>query len=539
MHPLDGGKNSFDVREFLAQYGISFPPGSVADYDGGVLLVRNTAVNLALVDRIFGKGPGLAPELEPSIQVSTYECALPASGKVLPWDDLTFADMAKLPPGSAKLVDTNLIMTRSGQRSVSNHFIDPKDKKKDAGNKQPGPVPQPTFHDGGTGSLLEIEPVVGSDGDTVDINLGYQLRIAQAGGNGCVELNFVSSFTAWSEYPAVIHSSAVPNEPGKYFVVVALVKLAGLDEYKLPPPGAGVKPGTVADAKESGLGLPAHMIMKRYRVPPGFLSVNGAGGPVAPGMARAPVDPKKYLQDSGVKFPPGSDAAYDAATSTLIIINTGENLDLVDQIVDNIDSVLPVLVSCELSAYACDFTDAKDPAPMQGLTFAELEKRPRDSVRVIDCVSVITKSGQRVATYDAAQPDVSKGADFQNGKGNLRDGEIGTLLEAEPVVGPDGQKIDASLAFTIQMPVGGVEGREIQKISTTLLPFTAQAGTPRVVMVTPVKNQNGKYMVFVARFRVLTPGGWVPKINNALAPVQLLPAPGPGAQEAVSTVNPK
>ena len=516
VHPLDGRTNCFDVREFLAQYGISFPSGSVADYDGGVLLVRNTAVNLALVDRVFGKGLGVAANYtEPSIQFSTYECALPASGKVLPWDDLTFADIAKLPPGAAKLVDTNLVITHSGQRCVSNHLIDPKDKKEEReSNTQSGPPPQPTFQDGGTGSLLELEPVIASDGETIDTNTSHRVRLPQpgAGAKGCTELHFVTSFSTWDGYPVVLHTAPVANEPGKYFVVVALAKLIGANESKLPPPEAGVKPGTVADAKEGAVGLPAHMIMKRYRVPPGFLSNAGPGAP--PG----PMDVKTYLKDSGVKFPPGSDAAFDAGASTLIIINTEENLNLVDQIVDNLNSTVPELLSCELSAYECDFADIKDPAAVAKITFADLEKRPGDSVKAIDCVSIITKSGQRVATYDAAQPDASKGTDE-----NLHEGEIGTMLEVEPVIGPDGQKVDANVEFTIQAPVGGEDGREIQKISRKLLPFTVQAGTPRVVMVEPVKDQGGKYLVFVMRFRVLTPGGWVQKVKAAGALAPLVP----------------
>lgn len=42
-----------------------------------------------------------------------------------------------------------------------------------------------------------------------------------------------------------------------------------------------------------------------------------------------------YLKDAGVQFPPGSSADYSPADGRLVVRNTGQNLDLVDKIVDN------------------------------------------------------------------------------------------------------------------------------------------------------------------------------------------------------------
>ena len=39
-----------------------------------------------------------------------------------------------------------------------------------------------------------------------------------------------------------------------------------------------------------------------------------------------------YLKNTGVQFPPGADATFDPGSNKLIVRNTEENLDLVDQV---------------------------------------------------------------------------------------------------------------------------------------------------------------------------------------------------------------
>ena len=102
----------------------------------------------------------------------------------------------------------------------------------------------------------------------------------------------------------------------------------------------------VSVVSSSGAGTGA-LVSRRYVVPPGFIS--GAGGAAA--GAAGPADPfaepaaegagalveritaRKFLEDQGVLFGPGASASYIAATSSLVVRNTDEQLITIDNIV--------------------------------------------------------------------------------------------------------------------------------------------------------------------------------------------------------------
>lgn len=104
----------------------------------------------------------------------------------------------------------------------------------------------------------------------------------------------------------------------------------------------------VSVVSSSGAGTGA-LVSRRYVVPPGFIS--GAGGAAA--GAAGPADPfaepaaegagalveritaRKFLEDQGVLFGPGASASYIAATSSLVVRNTDEQLLTIDNIVQS------------------------------------------------------------------------------------------------------------------------------------------------------------------------------------------------------------
>ena len=66
------------------------------------------------------------------------------------------------------------------------------------------------------------------------------------------------------------------------------------------------------------------MATKEFRVPPGFFPN------VAASASLSRVDPREFLESSGVTFPPGASAIYLTTKGTLIVRNTQENLDLIE-----------------------------------------------------------------------------------------------------------------------------------------------------------------------------------------------------------------
>lgn len=93
----------------------------------------------------------------------------------------------------------------------------------------------------------------------------------------------------------------------------------------------------------------AQLITRTYSVPPDFISGQGAqaggggGGPVDPFAAPAAnagagsvvkrVSAQEFLENSGVTFPPGSLASFNASNSTLIVKNTPDNIELIESMV--------------------------------------------------------------------------------------------------------------------------------------------------------------------------------------------------------------
>ena len=101
------------------------------------------------------------------------------------------------------------------------------------------------------------------------------------------------------------------------------------------------------------------VLTRKWKVPPTFLNDIGTGGD---GDGAADADPfaadeelgnrslaprrplKEILKDAGIDFPPGSSAQYIPSTSTLIVSNTPQNLDLVDQLVEDILGGSPKMI---------------------------------------------------------------------------------------------------------------------------------------------------------------------------------------------------
>jgi general secretion pathway protein D len=109
-----------------------------------------------------------------------------------------------------------------------------------------------------------------------------------------------------------------------------------------------------------GSGEGEDILLRKWKVPPTFLtdieSGSPDGGGVEPdpfggddtGLGSGALKPRRplvdILKDAGIDFPPGSSAQFIASTSTLIVSNTPQNLDLVDQLVEGIIGGTPKMI---------------------------------------------------------------------------------------------------------------------------------------------------------------------------------------------------
>ena len=102
------------------------------------------------------------------------------------------------------------------------------------------------------------------------------------------------------------------------------------------------------------------ILTRNWKVPPTFLNDLGGQGdgdggeeldPFAGddgGLGNRSLAPRRplmeILKEAGIDFPPGSSAQYIPTTSTLIVSNTPQNLDLVDQLVETILGGTPKMI---------------------------------------------------------------------------------------------------------------------------------------------------------------------------------------------------
>lgn len=147
---------------------------------------------------------------------------------------------------------------------------------------------------------------------------------------------------------------ALSNVP-LYEALRYVSSLAGL-KIKIEPVAVSIVP--LSDVSTD-------LITKEYKVPPNFIpkntaeapaSTDGGGGGFGFGATTEPAGgsrlPKQmtaqtYLASLGVQFPEGASAQYIASGSKLIVRNTQDNIDFIDQVVDSLANQAPTQVQIE------------------------------------------------------------------------------------------------------------------------------------------------------------------------------------------------
>lgn len=113
------------------------------------------------------------------------------------------------------------------------------------------------------------------------------------------------------------------------------------------------------------------LIGRTYKVPPDFLSSDSVGA-----ATTAPADPfadkpeegllarrmtaLEKLRDYGVSFPDGATASFNGVNSSLFVLNTAMNHDLIQQVVDSIAQTEPVQVVVRVTMIKILETDLKE-----------------------------------------------------------------------------------------------------------------------------------------------------------------------------------
>lgn len=230
----------YDVWKFFEECGVKKAPGAEAIYlgDAAVVIVTASSEMHGLIERILGGCGGCGyPVKFAEISASLWEYEDDQFAEAAPGRH-HFADLRQRAGSSLKLIDSQSIVTKSGQRATA--FSKQADTArapvaasvaKPAG-AAPGDNASRTGLNGARGSLLEVEPTIGPDGETVDMAINYEARFKRTGGEQDVEVNVQTNLTLMSNqdtipYCALAHDDGLPAQQGKLkrraLVVVARV----------------------------------------------------------------------------------------------------------------------------------------------------------------------------------------------------------------------------------------------------------------------------------------------------------------------------
>ncbi|MEZ5304228.1 MAG: hypothetical protein R3F11_26835, partial [Verrucomicrobiales bacterium] len=233
----DDQKELLDPRAYLVGKGIPFPEGATATFVPSTsnLIVRNTPENMEFIEAIFeGYGTRNSVQLRLAAEVYAIDCAdALALFKVRNTTRaLKQGVMELVEEGEAELVAFPALVTRSGQRAKAESGWD---LDYTSGIEVKDGKASPTQGSVRVGCSLEVDPVIGSDGETIDVNIALSVSrgepkvLARKVAVGDTEWRFESveldrrtlstAFTTLSGQPQFIGSIAGSNATEPTYLV--------------------------------------------------------------------------------------------------------------------------------------------------------------------------------------------------------------------------------------------------------------------------------------------------------------------------------
>ncbi len=157
---------------------------------------------------------------------------------------------------------------------------------------------------------------------------------------------------------------------------------------------------------------------------------------------------RKFLEERGVKFPPGSAAVYYQHAAILGITNTAENIRKTADIFRDQEAefqVRMILIEIRVVEYQPEVEEHLNTTG----TFQTLEKKYDGAIKTLCISSLITKSGNRaLAQFDGAH--TKSKASLKQSKDESWPPPAGmerSIFEVEPVIGRDGKTVDMQMSF--------------------------------------------------------------------------------------------
>jgi hypothetical protein len=510
-------ERSTDIMDaFLKEQGATFPAGTLFAFDRAsqTLAVRSTGEAHGVMNTMAEDMRKRSPQyLVFTLQVVEAEAeavrvAVKEAAKKADHTAILTQLEGFVAGGRAKRLDMLRLETRSGQRATvtsaqamqypTTLTMDEKGRSEVAQEQR--------F----VGTKLEIDPVIGPDGMTMDVNYAVDYHFAPPTqrweaaaitGPRRLETRAIDFHTATMRSATTLFSgftkllgtwapegaqgAEAPRRLQLAFLRGTIVSvlpaqnnrveqmLTSLGEKVLATPKEAPP-----EARKAPSALPAGMEVRRYRVPADFLARDPANysAPAAPADpfaagGGAAAEPKiavrmtalNILQARGIPFPEGSSASFIPATSELVVRNTPENLQKLEAFLESIRDRAPLTVglvfyvvqgdAAAMRQIEADTANIADHTEVWGKVEAEAAQ---GRIKIVRTTWIETRSGQR-ATFEGGEEHVyfkgMKVAAFNTPefsptfKPEHEMELVGTRMEVDPVIGPDNRTLDLNFSL--------------------------------------------------------------------------------------------
>jgi len=370
------------------------------------------------------------------------------------------------------------------------------------------------------GTMLELDPVLGDDGSIIDLSISLEHHYAPAErrqepltqrSGKSVTMSVIDTWHArlttaitmrngTSQLLGVWRPTRYTGNEERDVLQAAFLTGDMVEVLPLPNPALAVlleKHGDAVLAVPAGdpsfeneaEEIPEGMIVRRFRMPPDFLTRLGSGGggaavddPFAPDVGFEPrftirATAQDVLASMGVDFPEGSSANYLAAKSILVVRNTPEQIRLLEAIVT--DSLARAPKAIVITAHVVEApTDlvrqaARESRPLANHENIWTEMQKAEGVKILSTNWITTRSGQRskVVAGREHMHHVAASLGTPAAAGNKAHGSsitretdvqhVGTQLEVDPVLGDDGVTIDLSFRLEYDYAPPSLEGQAV------------------------------------------------------------------------------
>lgn len=295
------------------------------------------------------------------------------------------------------------------------------------------------------------------------------------------------------------------NSPGESFVVLAFVtgNLAVIRplptsaaERLLAENEAALTGGVQLESPSMPV-VPKGMELRRYRVPPDFLSLGGGNpDPFVTSTGQSGPDAKSILEAQGIPFPEGSSAAFFQSRGELQVINVPDSMNLIETFGCNWGYYNPPRVSCVLRIVEAN---SKVVRAWQKRSIDTVDHRAAWAAltegehRIVTEVMLETKNRQRARGFsgrvrsdseiglavDQTNPAKKNTTAISNG-GEQEFDPDGVEWEIEPAVGADGTTVEVNTAISL-----------IERFDTSIEPRDARFERSEEYLQTSVTIANG------------------------------------------------